>query len=399
MGNPFDRALDDAFNLRDSGAPSAPFPPVAGGAYDLPINPKRDSIDTADDGQEFHLFNRYRARSLDDYAQTPVFYLFFTSPCLNLEEDTRSSMNFADFMYDSREGKRIMLALSFPAGTGDEKAPGRQTFMKILTNCCEGFSPSDVSTNTLQVGETRYRYKHVYMGSDADSKSAGSFNVEYVERPGLPITKLHKLWYDYAHAVRHGEIKPFDFIRKDRLIDYQVAAYFFACAPDGVTIEYWAKYTGVMPTAVPYSAFACKPGGGEPIKVTVPYSFVYKEDMEPDILGDFNDSGAAKTRLGGSWNEAILKDMGGSSRSWSDAFDTTVRGAAVGWWNWLRGNKQPNDKSYISGAQTATPELQMEERTWASPGVRVGKITTGGVERYALVFDNDDQDNKIKDFN
>ena len=375
-------------------------PPATGGSYVSEVNPKRDDLDAPVEGEDYSLINRYRARSVDDYAQVPMYYLFFTAPSLNLGANTLKVMNFAHYLSEDKMGKKLILSLSCNTGSsrGETPAEGKQKLMKLLTNCCEGFSPSDTSTGTVNVGETRFRHKQTYVAEDADSTGSGSFSVEYMEKPGLPVVKLHKLWYDYMQAIRKGMIKPFDYIREHRLLDYQVAAYYFALAPDGVSIEYWAKYTGVMPTAVPYSAFAGKPGGGEPVKVTIPYSFVYKEDMEPDILADFNDSVTGTPRLGDIWGKAILADMEGVSGDWQSAFDpNSIQRAAAGVWNWIRGVQDVNFGAY-NDEIPFNIEPPRDERTWASTDVRVNRFTVEGRTRYGLFFENDISDNTIKDF-
>jgi hypothetical protein len=130
--------------------------------------------------------------------------------------------------------------------------------------------------------------------------------------------------------------------------------------------------------------------------------------MEPDILADFNDSAGATTRISSIWEQATLADMEGPTKSWSDAFDTAngvvsdsinaVRSSAKGWWDWLRGNEPPNDKKYTSNIKDEQIPLR-EDTSWAAKGVRVARITVGGIPRYGLLFDNDPQDNLVEDFN
>jgi hypothetical protein len=62
-------------------------------------------------------------------------------------------------------------------------------------------------------------------------------------------------------------------------------------APDAETIIFWAKYTGLFPQNVPYSAFSSGDlATVNPIQTTISYVYNYKEFLNPEILIDFNDT-------------------------------------------------------------------------------------------------------------
>jgi len=227
-------------------------------------------------------YNKFRLKSSNsDYAQTPVFYMFMTAPSLNMDGNNLSNSKFLQQMYTDLKGKKLLDMLSY----GIE---GKESIMKMLTNRAGGFSLNDTSSQTRIIGETWTKLKQVYLAEDNDSRSAGTLTIEYSEKPGIPVTKLHKAWYEYAQGVRRGMFSPHETVLKQRAVDYQASIYFFLCAPDGETIEFFSKYTGVMPTAVPYSSFSGKKANGDRIKLNIPYSYSYKEDLEPEILLDFN---------------------------------------------------------------------------------------------------------------
>jgi hypothetical protein len=121
--------------------------------------------------------------------------------------------------------------------------------------------------------------------------------IEYQEWSGLPVTLLHKVWVDYAEAVSRGNIAPKttpDYI-KLRQLDHAVAIYAFQCLPDATTVEWGAKWTGCIPTAIPTSSWAGQIGGHDVIKVTVPYSYAFYEPLDAAIFADFNIASGAST--------------------------------------------------------------------------------------------------------
>jgi len=235
----------------------------------------------------FTRYNHLRLKDASSYAQAPLFYVFMTAPQLNLNANTLSSLPFLATLNNEASmfyGKKIIDSMDASGGGGTS-----ERILKILTNQCESFTPMDIAAQTVNHSETWTKLKHAYPGEDNDSRSAGTFSMEYKEKPGIPITKTHKVWYDYIQACRKGYVLREEFIRKQRAVDYFSSLYFFLIEPDHKGILFYSRYTGVVPTGLPFSAFEGKKAGGEPIKVTIPYSYTYKEEMEPEILLDFND--------------------------------------------------------------------------------------------------------------
>jgi len=231
---------------------------------------------------QFTQYNFLKFRDNNDYAQGPLFYIFMTAPQLNLNNDTIQSLPFLSTLNHEAaqyKGKSIIDSL---------REGGEQPFLKLLTNTCTSFTPLDIAAQTINHSETWTKLRNSYPGEDNDSRSAGTFSIEYEELNGTPIMKTHKAWYEYIQACRRGTISRSKTMHRARAMDYFSSLYYFLIGPDHEEIIFWSKYTGIVPTGLPYSAFEGKKGGGEPIKVTIPYSFIYKEEMDPEILIDFN---------------------------------------------------------------------------------------------------------------
>jgi hypothetical protein len=309
-----------------------------------------------------------------------------TVPVLNLSEKTLKNINYLNFMNNIPQDKAILNALSYKGLCGSEEmVDGTETFIKPLTNCCEAFSTADVSSNTIETGENKYALKHVYAGLDSDSKTVGSFNIDYLEKSNLVITKLHKIWFEYIQLVRTGKIKAFDTLRLKRILDYQSSLYFFALAPDGFSIDYWCKYTGVFPTAVPYSVFSGKLGPEDTVRISVPYAYVYKEDMEPEIFDDFNivSAGVSNEKT---WNDAIQAQM---EATWDRSWSSSLKDKASKIWKWITEDEPSttNRMKYLENVQEGDYNNIREDKA-SFISAKVVKKTVQGKLTFGLVFEN-----------
>jgi hypothetical protein len=207
-------------------------------------------------------------------------YVFFTAMDMNLISGDANLAKVVPIVGELDH--RILEQLSL-----GEAAPAR--FIPVLTNQMEGFEPSDVVVKTQETHETTIGYKRIAPTSYVESVTGGTFQVEFTDIHGGEITKLFKAWVDYIFAIRRGYIRPKPSNVTDKIVDYLGSMYYFVVGPDGKEIVYWSKLTGVAPTAVPYSAYGTKRDQhSEIVKFSVPFVFSYKEDMDPNILADFN---------------------------------------------------------------------------------------------------------------
>jgi hypothetical protein len=241
----------------------------------------------------------------NDPAMTGPFYVFITKPDLNvLSEPSKKYLKIG-----SPVAPEILANLLTNGGSSG--------FIKLLTNFAESFSTQDIVLDTLTVGEGWTGSKLTMPKHTLNSRQNGSVQIEYKEWSGLPVTLVHKLWIDYIEAVSLGYVFPKGSVSTNegyqtayvqaRILDYASAMYCFQLLPDGKTIEFGTKYTGIFPTAVPYSPWSGKIGPSEIIKVTIPYAYSYMEPMDNLIFYEF-DMSAKNTGV------SIMKKLTDSER-------------------------------------------------------------------------------------
>ena len=261
-------------------------------------------------------FNRFRVQEGIDYFTSNVTYIFFTKPQMNLINAAYVNDSFIRSMQNSTRDHNKMIMENLD-GVSATTGP----FNFILSNAAESFDLKDNVLSKIEVGDTRMGHR-VTLGDNAiDSYNSGEFTVEYTELADMSITKMHKIWLDYIDMVKHNLAAPYmqkntsdasffaatsvsasgnhyysysngvdgnrDFI-KNRELDYVCSVYYFKVADDGMTLKYWAKYTGVFPLNVPYSALSFSVGDNKLKQMNVNYAYSFKEDMSIEILEEFN---------------------------------------------------------------------------------------------------------------
>jgi hypothetical protein len=165
-------------------------------------------------------------------------------------------------------------------------------FLLPLSNLADGFNPSDVTADSISYGENLISLKQVFNGNHFGSISGGSFNIEFNETANSLITWIIKVWFDYMSQVRTGAIrrnpeKTLHSLTDLKQVDYLSSMFYLLVKEDGEII-YYNKLTGICPTAIPYSSYSSDGQSGSPIKLSVPFSYHIKEDLEIEILGDIN---------------------------------------------------------------------------------------------------------------
>ena len=270
-------------------------------------------------------FNTFRVSEGIDYFSSNITYIFFTKPMMNLISPKNINDDFIRSLQVSEPSSTSHLILE----QLDALSSTSGCFNMLLSNTAESFDLKDNILKTKEVGETRMGSKIILGDNSMESYNSDSFTIQYTELSDMSITKMHKTWVDYIHLVKHNEAAPYmcksteganalsapkakddtskyyysytqnqstsrDFVQ-DKVLDYVCSVYYFRTAEDGCTLKYWAKYTGVFPLNVPFSAMSFSMGENKLKQLSVNYTYSFKEDMNTAILLEFqhlcNNSG------------------------------------------------------------------------------------------------------------
>lgn len=238
----------------------------------------------------FKKFNRYKVAMPDTELGKTFAYVFFTRPDLNIvdylgdgKHDLAAQVkNDAVFYYVYKNDPNIILSLT-------KDYTGAHDFHPYLSNKANSFEISDEYIKTVDHGETFLGYKVMYGRNNIDSRTAGQFTVNYTDDVNFSLYKTHKVWIDYISKVYMGELEAKTHYKREKELDYAVAAYYILCGPDGETILFWSKYWGVFPTNAPSSTSSWSKGNllSTP-DLSINYAYAFKEDFSPLILAEFN---------------------------------------------------------------------------------------------------------------
>jgi len=250
----------------------------------IDINPETSSIIRND---MLNKFNRFKI-AFPTLELTKTFsYVFFTRPDLNIYNGNGSTLvdkveNDPYFYYLNKNSPQLLRSLT-------KFFSIRHDFNPYLSNRAESFELKDEMIKTGEYGETFTGWKIKYGKHNVESKTADSFSISYTDDNNYNVYKIHKAWTDYISKVYRGEFSPNRDSITERVIDYACSVYYFICGPDGETILFWTKYTGVFPTSTPSAASSWQKGNQVKFpNFSIPYEFSWKEDMNPASLAEFN---------------------------------------------------------------------------------------------------------------
>jgi hypothetical protein len=114
------------------------------------------------------------------------------------------------------------------------------------------------------------------------------FTCEFEETKYLEVYHFFKAWDLYRQLKWWGIIQPDDYVVNNKILNDHIAVYKFIVGEDGEQILYWCKWIGVFPASRGRDTFSEIPNEG-PLKITINFKVSgWFEDMEPNILSDFN---------------------------------------------------------------------------------------------------------------
>lgn len=291
--------------------------------------------------KKYHMsFNRFRKDFPDLYLRNTMSVVIFTRPDLNLFDGDKIDSYVAS---DPRSNlilnnHKILGQLLTAKGTGKES----HQFNPLLSNLAQSLEIADDSVDVLETGETFTGYKMQYSKHNIKSITSGTLSIKYKETHDIDVTNMHQLWVDYQSNVYRGIFTPKREYIYNKELDYACDIYYFLLDQDGETIKFWSKYYGVFPHNVPKSVYSYDFGSQVSLpELNVTYSYIYKEDLSPISLIEFNqnaDINEATTQRVTSYEQ----QLGHSGKTWvgtpfvysytyNNGLQSNVQGFKLGW--------------------------------------------------------------------
>lgn len=235
-------------------------------------------------------YNRFKVVNPNDLLTKAFPHVFFIRPsCELLDFSTGNTpslgynvKNIPLYNLYYKNCPEVIYSLVKGYGTG-------HNFMMALSNRAESFELRDRTLEFDTYGKS-FRGNSVAYGRHSEkSTAAGEFSVQYTDDYDLHILKIHELWIDYISKIKTGRFTPTESNVLNKVLDYAGSVFYFVCGPDGETIIYCAKYTGVFPTTIPDSALNYSKGNviSNPT-YSITYQYSWSEPDVPEIITDFN---------------------------------------------------------------------------------------------------------------
>lgn len=233
---------------------------------------------------KYNKFSRFGY--FDPYNSNTVTreYVFFTKTDLHLFKKNTQTLNpeiesIPFFIEAAKTHKDTMNQL---------QRIGSNPFANLLSNTAASkLDVGDIQIDTMETGATIAGTKMEYPLATTTSNNMQEFTLEFEETKNLDVYMFFRIWYEYELLKVAGSVTPPDQnYTINRIIHDQMSCYKIVVGEDFQTIEYYAKYWGVFPTTIPRSSFSDIQDG--PLKIPVNFKCQWVEDMDPNILSDFN---------------------------------------------------------------------------------------------------------------
>lgn len=233
-------------------------------------------------------YNKYRVIADTDIAVKGIPYVFFSTPMLSLKENSLTANSFLTYMYSFYPELLDMLCY----GNSSEYSDCNTTspIIKLLTNTIQGFDTNDQTLGTMDYGESWFGTKVIMPTTSINSDIiGGTISCRFNDFSNYPVLNLINAWFQYISDVSLGRITTYANNIYNKKLDFTSSVYYFLTDLDGETLRYWTKYTGVFPTNVPFSSLGGQHNNArELVEYNISFAYSVKEDMDFNILTDFN---------------------------------------------------------------------------------------------------------------
>ncbi|MBP5595857.1 MAG: hypothetical protein J6Y02_10790 [Pseudobutyrivibrio sp.] len=160
-------------------------------------------------------------------------------------------------------------------------------FMNLLSyNIKSTIDLPTISAEDTATSANIYGTAITYRDTSEKSDDGFEFNVEFEDTKYLETYMLFKYYDEYERKKHDGIVSPVEKYITYKILHDQFAVYKIVVGEDGESIVYWAKFYGVYPKGVPRDVM--NEVVDNKIRFTVPFKCQFMDDMDPQILTDFN---------------------------------------------------------------------------------------------------------------
>lgn len=236
--------------------------------------------------EKYQKFARYERLDPNNWMGFTKEFIFFTTPDLQLFNGPTLNPSIANNSLMVEASKRyndVLQSLSY-------SACGRP-FVNLLSN----YKRSNVDLPDINTSSDYETSKNIlgsslfYRGTSYESDENHEFSIEFEDTKYLEVYMWFRLFDEYERMKHYGLV---DFVDdrylNSKIIHDQMAMYKFIVGEDGESIIHYSKFIGVYPKNVPRSTFSDLPADGN-VKFTINFKAAYVEDMDPNIILDFNE--------------------------------------------------------------------------------------------------------------
>ena len=123
---------------------------------------------------------------------------------------------------------------------------------KYLSAACVGVTPpSQTLTGVEYDGSAGMKFHAM-----TKVTNGYTISIKYLEMSGIPIFKIHKAWIEYLRDAKTGfKVNMQNPGKLENKNDYCGNILYWTTKPDGITVEFYALYSGIYPTVDPHDAF------------------------------------------------------------------------------------------------------------------------------------------------
>lgn len=247
------------------------------------------------DANWYNKCNRYGWIDVHNHDRVVREYLFFTKPDLCIFNNSppclgnlNSSIQYNDTIRDMAARMPYAIAQLQKSVYNSNKI--FVPFMYIFTNAAASkLDLPGITAESQECTPNIYGTSIQYRSHSYKSDNGYDFSLTFNDTAYLEIYNIVKCYDEYMRMAKLGEIEFSqnykDNYIKNHIIPEYFSIYKFLVGSDGETILYYAKLTGCYFTDVPRADLS---DPAEILKYSISFHAEFVEDMNPEIITEFN---------------------------------------------------------------------------------------------------------------